>query len=111
MTPRERAIRVLIFILSNPYRYSRKEVAKKLDITLEQLNGDIKEIKLADVNFHQEEKGKFPCAILPDDQFNELKYLQPLNDEDWTRIEIAFRGFGDKDQLYLRKKLESLYNL
>lgn len=111
MTPRERAIRVLIFILSNPYRYSRKEIAKKMDITLDELKGDIKEIKLADVNFDQEKKGKFPCAILPDDQFNELKYLQPLNDEDWTRIEGAFRGWSTKEELYLRKKLESLYDV
>lgn len=110
MTPRERILRVMQYILAHPYQFSRKEIAKNLDITVDKLKADIKIFKLANINFVQEEKGKRLCAILPDSQFDELRYLQPLSDADRYTISRALDYLNNKEAIYIKKKLDSLYD-
>lgn len=110
MTARERTIRVMLRILANPYQYSRKELAKHFDCSRDSIDDDIKAIKDADINFRQLKKGKHPCAIEPDRQFEELRYLQPLTDADKAQIANALAYTNKKDAFYLKKKLDSLYD-
>ena len=110
MTPRERVIRVLLRILANPYQYSRRELATYFDWSKDTIDEDIQAIKNAGVNFVQKKKGKHPCAIEPDPQFDELRYLQPLTDADKAQIGRALDYCNKKDAFYLKKKLSSLYD-
>lgn len=108
MTPRERVIRVLLKILSHPYRYTRRDLTKDFECSKKKINEDIKAIQDAGLTFKQDKNHH--CAILPDYQFDELQYLLPLNEEDKRRINRAFDYMNAKDRVYLRQKINSLYD-
>lgn len=88
MTPRERFIRVLLHILSRPYRDTRRQIAEYLDCSKDIIDDCIDAIRAAGVVFDQ--NTRYQCAILPDHQFSELKYLLPLTQEDRAKISCVF---------------------
>lgn len=112
MTPRERILRVLVKLLAHPYRYTRKDLAAEFNEgNIEAINGDIRELKNADIGFEQEEKPPYRLAIVPDRRLKELKHLMPLTDEERARISgILNRELSTKAARYLNNKLASLYD-
>lgn len=112
MTPRERIIRILVKLLAHPYRFTRRDLAEEFNNgDLEAINGDIRELRHADIGLHQEEKPPYRLAIIPDHRLKELKRLMPLTDEERNRISAALsRELSTKDALYLNNKLASLYD-
>ena len=108
MKPRERTIRVLLRILANPYRYTKRDLADHFNMSKDAISEYIDALVNAGLHFDQK---KYKCAILPKREFKELQYLQSLNKEDRLKIGDALNRFASaKEALYLKKKLESLYN-
>ncbi len=109
MLARERNILVLLRILAYPYRYTKKELAKHFEVSKDTIKDDIQAI--INVGIHFEQDSKYRCAVIPDQQFKELKHLQSLTIEERTIIGNAVdRSCSSKDALYLKNKLASLYN-
>jgi predicted DNA-binding transcriptional regulator YafY len=109
MTPRERAIRVLLRILSHPYRYTKRDLAEHFEVSKDTIKEDI--IAIQNTGLHFEQDSKYRCAVIPDRQFKELKHLQSLTEDDRFKIGDALnRILSSKDALYLKNKLASLYN-
>lgn len=109
MTPRERVIRVLLRILSHPYRFTKRDLAEHFDVSKDTIKDNIIAIKNAGLHFEQD--NKYRCAVIPDRQFKELKHLQSLTEDDRFKIGDALNRFlSSKDALYLKNKLASLYD-
>ena len=111
MTPRERVIRVLLRVLANPYRYTRRNLKAHFGVSLDTIKSDIQEIRNAGLEFVQEEGKYYRCAILPESGFDELRYLQSLTEGEKGRIGTLLNQYlSEKEALYLNKKLGSLYD-
>ena len=112
MTPRERIIRILLKLLAHPYRYTRRDLANEFNQgNLEAINGDIRELKYADIGLHQEEKPPYRLAIIPDRRLKELQRLMPLTEEERARVRTMInKELSAKDALYFNNKLDSLYD-
>lgn len=113
MKPRERVLRVLLLLLSRPYRYTRKELCDHFNIGKDGIDDDITAIRAADINFVQDKrKGFYRCAIIPDTYCKELTHLQTLTELERSKISnLLHRHMGSsKEATYLTKKLESLYD-
>lgn len=112
MTPRERILRIVMRLLAHPYRFTRKDLADEFNEgKIEAINGDIRELKLADIGFHQEEKHPYRLAIIPDRRLKELQHLLPLTESERARLRnIISRELSTKDALYFNNKLDSLYD-
>ena len=111
MTPRERCIRVLLRILRNPYRFTLRELSTYYGhSTTDALKDDIEQLRRAGMHVDIKRFDNYRYAILPDREFKELDYLQPLTDEDRAKINRALDYISEKDKFYLSKKLNSLYD-
>ncbi len=111
MTPRERCIRVLLRILRNPYRFTLRELSAYFGhSTIDALKDDIDQLRRAGMHVDIKRFDNYRYAILPDREFKELDYLQPLTENDRAKISRALDYISEKDKLYLSKKLESLYD-
>ena len=111
MKPRERVLRIVRYILAQPYKLTRKDLQDKFDVGKDAIDDDIKAIKDAGINF-QQDKPLYRCAIFPDPAFDELRYLQPLTEIERGKISrILHDSMGSsKEATYLTKKLASLYD-
>lgn len=111
MTPRERCIRVLLRILQNPYRFTLKELSAYFEHpTIDAVKDDIEQLRRAGMHVDIKRFDNYRYAILPDKEFKELDYLQPLTDNDKARISRALDFLSESDRIYLRQKLDSLYD-
>lgn len=109
MVPRERILKIMLLILGNPYTFTRKNIQKKLEITQRKFEEDIRVLKNLNLTIDYRSSDN-TYAIIPEKGFKELDYLSPLSDSDRERIQSAMRFLSSKDQLYLNKKLDSLYD-
>ena len=102
MIPRERIIRILIKLIRNPYKFTRKDLADEFNEgNIDAIDGDVKVLKNANVGFDQETKPPYRMAIIPDHQLKELKHLIPLTDSDRAKISRALHQFSTtKDAKY-----------
>lgn len=109
---RARIVLLLLRILSNPYRFSRKELAAYYGYSTDQIKEDIEILKNVGIDVDQEEKRPYRYAILPNRNFRELKYLQQLTEEDKAKISASLHrsGASSKEVNYILNKLESLYD-
>ncbi len=111
MSPRERCVRVLLLILGNPYRFTLKELSTQLDqITNEGVKSDLATLRRMGLQVDHIIRNGYRYALLPDSDFKALEYLQPLSDVEKARIGRALDYLNEKDRIYLRKKLASLYD-
>ena len=111
-TPRTRIVRLLLRIIANPYRFTRRELASHFEVPKKKIDGDIKILQsIPELDFQQDKK-TWTCAILPDRSFKELRYLQPLTEEERVElVGIIDRSMGShKKAMYLKQKLENLYD-
>ncbi len=111
MTPRERCIRVLLKVLADPYRYTISELSQQLDqASQEGVKSDLGALKACGLTVEYKIRDGYRYAILPDAGFRELTYLQPLSAADRAKISRALDYLSSKDNIYLQRKLESLYD-
>lgn len=112
MKPRERAIKLLLRILYNPNVFSRQQLAKFYEVSIDTIKKDIKAIRNIGIEVLQEKSAPYRYTINPGRSFNELKYLQPLTEEEKGRISNALHrtGTAGRDVNYILQKLESLYD-
>jgi predicted DNA-binding transcriptional regulator YafY len=93
----------------HPYRYTKRELAQQFNRTRDALSEDFAALSSAGLQLVKNEQHRY--AIVPDREFRELKYLQPLSDEDKAKIGRALDYLGSqKEAMYLRNKLESIYD-
>jgi predicted DNA-binding transcriptional regulator YafY len=110
MTPKERTIQILLRLLSAPYRYTRRDLEDDFGVKKDALEEYFKAFRSSGLELDCD-KPYHRYAILPDRQFKELKYLQPLSDSDKAKIGRALDLITTtKDKLYLQNKLDSLYD-
>ncbi|MEM9990734.1 MAG: WYL domain-containing protein [Bacteroidota bacterium] len=112
MKARERAIKLLLRILYNPNVFSRRQLADFYKVSIDTIKEDITAIKNIGIDVLQEKRSPYRYAINPKRSFSELKYLQPLTEEDKGRISSALHrtGTASRDVSYILQKLESLYD-
>jgi predicted DNA-binding transcriptional regulator YafY len=111
MKPKAKVIAILLKILANPYIYTRKDLMKQFGINdIGTINDYINAIREVGLTVDNPFEQQYRLAILPDRNFKELSHLQPLSDSDKALISRALDHVSGKDKLYLRKKLESIYD-
>ena len=77
-------------------------------VSLDTINDDINAIRTVGLTIEQDKQ--YRLAILPDRTFKELSHLQPLSEADIGRIAASLNYIPEREAIYLRKKLESLYD-
>lgn len=108
MTASERIVRLLIKVLSNPYRFKKKELAHFFEIHEDRIKNDFKIFK--NIGLHIEIK-KNCYAIIPDREFKELTYLQELTEGERAIISKAlYKEKGTKEAEAINRKLANLFN-
>jgi predicted DNA-binding transcriptional regulator YafY len=110
MSPRERIVRVLLYLIFNPYQCTSRDLSRKFGVSHDRIKDDLRALEGAGLPLDRPADRQYRIAILPDHSFRELTYLQPLSDADKARIKHALRTASTKEQLYLSKKLDSLYD-
>ncbi len=108
MKPRERTIQVLLRILNHPYRFTRRELAQHYGVSPDAIGEDLKAIE--NIGLSLEYNGQYRLAILPEKTFRELKHLLAFSTEDKNLLQSLFRYLPEREAMYLRKKLDSLYD-
>lgn len=108
MTARERTLEILLRIITNPYQFTRRQLAQHFGKSKDAIDDDIKTIRAVGLDVEQDQL--YRLAILPSNEFRELQHLQPLSESDKAQIKRALDFLSSKDKLYLSKKIESLYD-
>lgn len=110
MKARVRSIEVLLRLLRNPYRFTLKDLAKHLGSSVDTIKEDIECLRQTGLHVDVRRTDRYRYGIIPDREFKELDYLQPLSDEDRAKMRRALDYMNERDRLYLSKKLDSLYD-
>jgi len=111
MNPRERCVKVLLRILQNPYRFTLKELATHFGYRgIDTVKEDVNSLRHAGIQIDIKRTDNYRYAILPNNEFKELKYLQPLTKEDKACLSRALDYVKGIDKHYLTRKLDSLYD-
>lgn len=109
MTSNERIVRLILLLLYRPYIYTKKALSIYFEISEDRIDNDFKVLRNIAIHFDKDAQHRY--AILPQKEFKELSYLQPLTEADRGKIKDAlYRVFGEKDAMYIEGKLTSLYN-
>ncbi len=109
-TPRERIVCLLLMVLAQPYRYSRKDLAAHFQVHQDTIKSDLVALRGAGLEVNADYNNHYRLAILPDFEFKELKALQPLSEEDKATISRALDHKPSTQKVYLLRKIESLYD-
>ncbi len=108
MTASERIVRLLIKVLSNPYRFKKKELADFFERHEDRIKDDFETFR--NIGLHVEIK-KNRYAIIPDKEFKELSYLQELTEGERAIISKAlYKEKGTKEAEAINRKLANLFN-
>lgn len=108
---RERIIRLLLKLLSQPGQFTRRDLAKKFGCSKNTIDDDIKIIEAVGLGFNQN-GFTHKCEIIPDRSFKELEYLMPLSKEEQLTVSMAIDQYFAKNKkaVYLKNKINSLYD-
>lgn len=112
MKPRERIVRLLLYILAKPNKYTLKDLAKHFEVSIDTIEADIDFLEFAGIKVEKERKGRANVfAIEINDGFEELRYLQPLSKQDIASIHHGLDYLSNNTKVhYLKKKLDALYD-
>lgn len=110
--PRERIVRLLLRILSNPRKYTRRELAEHFSVSPEVIKEDtdfLNNLSEIDV-LHKEHPYKH--YIEPNNRYSELSSLHFLTDEEKAEIARALNASGKSSRHteLLTKKIDGLYD-
>jgi hypothetical protein len=110
MTPRERILKVLLRILTNPHKYSRPELARYFNETERNINKDTEIINaLPEITLHYKEH-PYKCYIEPNNKYSELNKFLPLNEDDRYHLKRALDYLALPLANLLQTKIEGLYD-
>ena len=111
MKPRERILRVLLRILTNPRKYSRPELAKFFNVSKKTINEDTDFINsLPEVTLNYKEH-PYKCYIESNNKYSELNKFMPLNETDRFQIKRALNYLPNKSlRELLETKIDGLYD-
>jgi len=109
MSARERIVKLILFLLSNPYTYKKPQILDRLKMTAGTFDPDIEILRNLGLRVDCKSP-KNTYALIPDREFKELNYLSPLTESDRARITNALQKIPKKERMYLNKKLDSLYD-
>lgn len=112
MKARERIVRLLLYVLAKPFKYTLKNLAKYFDVSIDTIEDDIVFLKFAGIDVKKKRKGRANVfAIEINDDFDELRYLRPLSEQDIASIHHGLGYLGNTTKAYyLKKKLNALYD-
>lgn len=112
MTPQIRIVKLLLRILADPYKYSRKDLAKYLEVHPDTIKPYINIFRNIGIHVDQEKRQPYRYAILPEKGFKELQFLQQLTDSEKAKIKTSLqRNAGSSKEVdYIMNKLSGLYN-
>lgn len=112
MQARERIVRLVLRILANPYKHSKKDLAKYFDFHPDRIKEDIEILKNIGLHVEYRPSESYAYAILPEKGFKELQVLQHLTDVEKAKIHQALNTqLGpSKETEYIKNKLAGLYN-
>lgn len=112
MKARERIVRLLLYVLAKPNKYTLKDLAKYFKVSIDTIEADIDFLEYAGISVKKERKGRANVfAIEVNDGFDELRYLQPLSEQDIASIHHGLNYLTDNTKsFYLKKKLNTLYD-
>ena len=79
---RERIVRLLVRVLTNPYIFTKKDLAKKFEVSIDTIEDDIDFLVRAGlhVDIQVKEQNQNHYAILPEKGFKELSHLRSLTE-------------------------------
>ena len=109
MAPRARVVSVLLKILQNPYRFTRRELERHFGVSKDTIEGDFGALRNAGLRLETDRQYRY--ALLPERPNRALNFLQPLTDYDRSLFDSLLRYLPDKDRRYLLHKLNALYDL
>ena len=110
MNPRERILKVLLRILTNPHKYSRPELARYFNESERAINSDTDIINsLPEITLHYKEP-PYKCYIEPNNKYAHLKKFLPLSDEDKHHLYRALDFLNSSHADLLKSKIEGLYD-
>ena len=109
MSPREKCIKLLLLVLSKPYVFTRKELAKRLNMSRDAVDECVSIFKALDIGYNQD---GYKCAILPDRNHPELKRLLPLTVEEQNIIRKSLLEYQlrDEEKSRIMTKIATLYD-
>ena len=110
MLPRERILKVLLRILTNPHKYSRPELARYFNEKQKSINTDTDIINsLPEITLHYKEH-PYKCYIEPNNKYSELNKFLPLNEDDKFHLKRALDYLSPSLAELLQSKIEGLYD-
>ena len=109
-TRSRRLLELLLLLLAQPYRYTRRELEARYGVSEDTVRRDV--AILRDAGLRVEQDGAYRFAVLPEGQTRTLKHLQALTDEERQTLMRAAEGAFAKTghAAVVRRKLESLYD-
>lgn len=106
----KRVIRIMLLLLGQPGRYTRKGITEKFNIARSTFVKDIDLLKSINIDVNYNEHNH-TYSILPDGSFDELRYLIPLTKKDQLMITNAIsHHFNSREANQLKSKFNSLYD-
>ena len=110
LKPKVRTIKVLLRILGQPYRFSLRDLSREYGVHSDTIKNDILAIKSAGLDYNENGFPYYQYAIFPSEDFKQLKYLQYLDEDDKRLIGQLLDDYSGKRGIYIKRKLESLYD-
>lgn len=109
-TPQARILDLLLLLLQQPYRYTRKQLDERYEVDEQTTRRMIQVMKSAGISVELDSLYRY--AVLPQGLGKELTRLQPLTDEERSRIKrILPSAFAKTNEAeVISRKLESLYD-
>ena len=109
-TPSQRIVRLLLRLLRQPYRYTRRELEEAYGISENTFLRDVQVLRAAGVDVQVD--GLHRYAVLPEASVPELARFQALTDVERARLrEAVGRAFGKAGEAAaIERKLTSLYD-
>ena len=112
MKPKERVLHVLLRILNNPGRYTRKQLAEQFGCSKDAIREDEKAINsLGEIEL-EFEKPAYTYRINVKNRYTALDKFRPLSEEDrYLIINALYRGLGSNHKAsLLESKIKGLYD-
>ncbi len=111
LRPRERIIKVLLALLSQPNQYTLKQLSERYgERSTDRVKSDINILRNAGIDVDYDKRYRY--FIIPDNSSKALKYLQALTDEDKALISRSLNKtvVSSIEVKHLQNKLDSLYD-
>ena len=105
----QRVLELLIALVSQPYRYTRRDLEERFGVSDKSVERDLALIRVAGLDLQYD--AAFRYAVLPERGGKELKRLLVLSEaERRALLAVLPKAFAKRDAEAVARKLESLYD-